>query len=117
MKRLIPAVAAAVFCLATAMSYAQDAGKGPMRENMKAAHEACKDKPDHRACMTESMCSKAPDPAKCQANAKERQAKKSKHMDERQAAAEACTGKRGDDLRKCYREQHEKSRGMSDKKG
>ncbi len=95
-----------------------EANRKQMREHMKAAHEACKDKPDRRACMTEAMCSKAPDPAQCQAKAKERQAKMDQRMDKHQEAAEACTGKRGDELRKCYREQHEKSgRGHSDKKG
>ena len=90
-----------------------DAGKGEhrkeMREKMKTAHEACKDKADKRACMTESMCAKSPDPAKCQAQAKERHAKMSQRMDERQKAHEACTGKRGDELMKCLGEQRQKS--------
>ena len=89
-----------------------------MRESMKAAHEACKDKVDKHACMTASMCAKSPDPAKCQAQAKERQAAKNKHIDERQAAAEACSGKRDDELRKCISEQRMKSGGSRpDKKG
>ena len=148
MNRLIPALAAACFSLAAVSALAQapagDAGKGPMehrgmmmkpcsqeadpakceanrkamRENMKSAHEACKDKPDRRACMTEQYCSKSADPGKCKMEAKERGARMSKHMDERQKAAEACTGKRGDDLMKCMHEQREKSgRGRSDKKG
>ena len=148
MNRLIPALAAACFSLAAVSAFAQaptgDAGKGPMehrgmmmkpcsqeadpakcetnrkamRENMKSAHEACKDKPDRRACMTEQYCSKSADPGKCKMEAKERGARMSKHMDERQKAAEACTGKRGDDLMKCMHEQREKSgRGRSDKKG
>ena len=148
MNRLIPALAAACFSLAAVSALAQapagDAGKGPMehrgmmmkpcsqeadpakceanrkamRENMKSAHEACKDKPDPRACMTEQYCSKSADPGKCKMEAKERGARMSKHMDERQMAAEACTGKRGDDLMKCMHEQREKSgRGRSDKKG
>ena len=142
MNRLTPALAAAVFCLATGMSHAQDTTKGPtggsprhgmkpcsqeadpakceanrkeMRERMKAAHEACKDKPDRRACMTEQYCAKAPDKAQCMAKAKERQSMHSKRMDARQAAAEACTGKRGDELQKCMHAQHEKMR-ASDKK-
>ena len=95
-----------------------EANRKQMRENMKSAHESCKDKPDRRACMTESMCAKSPDPAKCQAQAKERHAKMSQGMDERQKAAEACTGKRGEELGKCLHEQREKSgRGRSDKKG
>ncbi len=39
-------------------------------------------------------------------------------MDEHQKAAEACTGKRGEELGKCLHEQREKSgRGRTDKKG
>ena len=76
-----------------------------MRADMKAAHEACKNAPDRHACMTENMCAKQADPAKCKERAKERHARHAKHMDERQAIAEACTGKRGDDLRKCYRDE------------
>ena len=92
-----------------------EAQRKQMRESMKAAHDACKDKPDRRACMAEQHCAKQPDPAACQAKAKEHHAKMSKRMDERQAAAEACSGKRGDELQKCYREQHEKSRGKAGK--
>jgi hypothetical protein len=79
-----------------------------MRENMKQARESCKDAPDRRACMTNAMCSKSPDPAKCQAQAKERHARMGGRLDRMQEMAEACNGKRGDELRKCYREQHEK---------
>jgi hypothetical protein len=80
-----------------------------MHEAMKSAHEACKGKADEKACMSEQFCAKAEDKAKCQARVKERQEKMGKHMDQHQAMAEACTGKRGDDLKKCYHEQHEKS--------
>jgi hypothetical protein len=80
--------------------------RGEMHEAMKQAHEACKDKTDRRACMTQEMCSKASDPAKCQERAKEHHAKMSQRMDQRQAAHEACTGKRGDELAKCLGEQH-----------
>ena len=143
MNRFIPALAAACFSLATVMAHAQatpmgggehrmmkpcnqepdaakcEANRKAMRENMKTAHEACKDKPDRRACMTESMCSKSPDPAKCQANAKERHAHMSKRMDEHQAASEACTGKRGEELGKCMQEQRAKRHGdhKPEKKG
>jgi Spy/CpxP family protein refolding chaperone len=86
-----------------------EANRKDMRERYKAAHEACKDKPDRRACMTEQYCSKAADKAQCQAQAKERQAKMSQRMDAHQAAAEACTGKRGDELQKCMQAQREKS--------
>ena len=141
MNRFIPALAAACFALAAATSYAQapggDAGKGPMghremkpcsqepdpakceanrkqmREQFKAAHEACKSAADKRSCMTENYCSKQADPAQCKAKAAEHQKKMGEHMDKHQAAAEACTGKRGDDLQKCYHDQHDK---MGDKK-
>ena len=125
MNRFIPALAAACFSLASVMAHAQTPpadGKGEhrkeMRENMKAAHEACKDKADKRACMTDSMCAKSPDPAKCQAGAKERHANMGKRMDERQKMHEACTGKRGEELGKCLHEQRAKSgHGQHDKKG
>ena len=87
-----------------------------MHEAMKGAREACKDASDKRACMTQQMCAKAEDKAKCEARAKEHGQRMGKHMDEHQAIAEACTGKRGDDLKKCYREQHEKRHGKSEKK-
>jgi hypothetical protein len=70
-------------------------------ERVKQAREACKDKPDRRGCMTEQYCAKEQNPAQCQAQAKEHRARASKRMDERQAAHEACTGKRGDELQKC----------------
>ena len=79
-----------------------------MREAFKSAREACKDSADRHGCMTQQMCSKAADPAKCQERAKERHARMSRHMDERQAAHEACTGKRGDELMKCLGEHHMK---------
>jgi hypothetical protein len=85
-----------------------EANRKQVRENMKAAHEACKDKPDRSGCMTEQFCAKSPDPAKCNERAKERHARMSKRMDQRQAAAEACTGKRGDALMSCMHEQRAK---------
>src|SRR5690349_18380094 len=88
-----------------------------MREAFRAAREACKDSPDKRGCMTQQMCSKASDPAKCQERTKERHARMSRHMDERQAAHEACTGKRGDELMKCLGEQHKKHHHPTEKKG
>lgn len=110
------ALAAACFALSASFAFAQ-APQGEhrhrmtpeqrtqMREHMKAAHETCKDSKDRRACMTGAMCAKAPDPAKCQAMAKERHARFAQRMDERQKAHEACTGKRGEELGKCLREQ------------
>ena len=139
MNKFMPALAAACFSLAAVVAHAQTppAGHGPgmmgeghpmmkpcaqesdpakcearrkeMRENMKAAHDACKDKSDKRACMTEQYCAKSTNPAECQAKAKERGAKNSKRMDEHQKMAEACSGKRGDELRNCYHAQHEKN--------
>jgi Spy/CpxP family protein refolding chaperone len=86
-----------------------EANRKEMRERYTAARDACKDKSDRRACMTEQYCSKAADKAQCQAQAKERQAKMSQRTDAHQAAAEGCTGKRGDELQKCMHAQHEKS--------
>ena len=94
-----------------------EAQRKEMREHMKAAREACKESPDKRGCMTQQMCSKASDPAKCQDRAKERHARMSRHMDERQAAHEACTGKRGEELMKCLGEQHKKHHHPTEKKG
>jgi hypothetical protein len=78
-----------------------------MKERMKTAHEACKDKPDRRACMSEQFCAKAADPAKCQAEGKQR---KHQHMEARQKAHEACTGKRGEELAGCLKDQRSKHR-------
>jgi hypothetical protein len=119
MNRLITTLAAACFALAAASAFAQapsgEAHKGmtpeqreQMKASYKAAQEACKDSPDRRACMTNAMCAKAPDPAKCQAHAKEGKGGMGGRMDRMQEMAEACNGKRGEELRKCYREQHEK---------
>jgi Spy/CpxP family protein refolding chaperone len=69
-----------------------------MKERFKAAHEACKDKSDRRACMHEQYCAKSPDPAKCVAEGK---ARRTQHLEARQKAHEACTGKRGDELASC----------------
>ncbi len=113
MNRFATAIAAVSFALtagfAQAQTMAHDGGdRAKMREGMKAAHEACKDKPDRRACMTETMCAKSPDVAKCMAGSKERHAHMSKRMDERQQMHEACNGKRGEELGKCLRAQREK---------
>ena len=82
-----------------------------MRDRMKSAHEACKDSPDRRACMTQQMCAKSEDPAKCQARAKEHGERHAKRMDERQAMHEACNGKRGTELQKCLGDQHKGRKG------
>jgi hypothetical protein len=78
-------------------------------EAMKGAHEACKDATDRHACMVQQFCAKSEDKAKCEARAKEHEKHRAEHMDKMQAAAEACTGKRGDELKKCYQEQRQKS--------
>jgi len=144
MNRFLPALAAACVSLAAASTLAQaaagDAGQGgphrrmtpcsqeadpakceanrkEMRERVTAAREACKDKPDRRGCMAEQYCAKSQDPAKCQAQAKERHARVSQRMDQRQAAHEACTGKRGDELQNCMHAQRGTSgQGGTDKK-
>jgi hypothetical protein len=82
-----------------------EARRKEMRDTMKQAHESCKSDADRRGCMTKQMCAKAPDPAKCLEGAKERQQKHAQHRDARQKAAEACTGKRGDELTKCLQAQ------------
>ena len=86
-----------------------EAKRKEMHERMKQVRDACKDKPDRQACMAEQHCAKSEDPSKCKAMAKEHMAKKHQYMDQRQAAAEACTGKRGDELQKCMGEQRQKS--------
>ncbi len=140
MNRFLPALAAACFSLAAATAMAQptygEAGKGPggprhgfkpcsqeadpakceaerkeRYERVKQARQACNDKPDRRGCMTEQYCAKEQDPAQCQARAKERQARHAQRADARQAIAEACTGKRGDELQQCYRDQRQKRGG------
>ena len=82
--------------------------KAKFRADMKAAHEACKTASDKRACMTENICSKQADPAKCKEHAAKRAEHHGKRMDQHQAMAEACTGKRGDALKQCYKAEHEK---------
>ena len=118
MKTLIPALAAASLALASSFGFAQgtpgygpgpggwhQASRGDMRERMRGAYEACKDNPDRRACMTDQFCAKSPDPAACQARAKERAQFRQQRLEQRQKMHEACNGKRGDDLSTCLREQ------------
>ena len=120
MNRLITTMAAACFALSAAAAFAQAPSRDDARRNMtpeqreqmkanyKAARETCKDSKDRRACMTQAMCSKSTEPAKCMHDMKERHSRMGGRMDRMQEMAEACNGKRGDELRKCYREQHEK---------
>ena len=127
MKTLIPALAAASFALAASFAFAQGtpghgpgmggqgmgpgfAGRGESREQMRAAHEACKDKPDRRACMAEQYCARSPNPAQCLARAKERAQQAQQRLEQRQLMHEACNGKRGEDLTKCMQAQHQAQR-------
>jgi len=114
MNRFATTLAAASFALATTFAQAQMTpgghGMGPMHDGMKAAHEACKDKPDRRACMMEQMCAKAPDPAQCHARAKERSQHMQQRAEKRQMMHEACSGRRGDDLANCIKSQRQKYR-------
>jgi len=110
MNRFTTAVAAISLALTASFAVAQMQPGGPdrakMHEGMKAAYEACKDKPDRHACMMESMCAKSSDPAKCQAHAKERGQHMQQRAEQRQKMHEACNGKRGDDLVNCMKGQH-----------
>lgn len=126
MKTLIPTLAAVSLALAASFAVAQgtpgygpgmgsqgmgeQARRGGMREQMRGAYEACKDNPDRRACMSEQFCAKSPDPAKCQAQAKERTKFAYQRQDQRQMMHEACNGKRGEDLSKCLQDQHQAQR-------
>jgi hypothetical protein len=115
MKRVTTALAAISLALSASLAVAQmqhgDRHGGPdraqMREAMKAAYEACKDKPDRRACMTERFCAKSQDPAKCHARAKERGQHMQQRAEQRQKMHEACNGKRGDDLAACIKTQRQ----------
>lgn len=140
MKTLIPALAAASLALASSFAFAQgtpgygpgmggqgmgpgggygpghgawhQANRGPMREQMRGAYEACKDNPDRRACMTDQYCAKSPDPAKCQTQAKERAQFWQQRLEQRQKMHEACTGKRGEVLTKCMGDQARAQRNL-----
>ena len=82
-----------------------EAQRKEMHATFKQAFETCKSDADRRGCVTKQVCAKSPDPAKCLAGANERQQKHAQFRDARQKAAEACTGKRGDELSKCLRDQ------------
>ena len=131
MKTVIPTLAAAALALAATFAVAQGTpgygpgmggqGMGPGggpgagmqgqgREQMRAAYEACKDKSDRHACMTEQYCAKSADPAKCRTQAKEREKVHAQRLEQRQKMHEACNGKRGDDLTKCMQGQQQAQR-------
>ena len=113
MNRFATVVAAVALALTAGFAAAQMSQGGPqrhesggpdrakMREAYMAAHEACKGKPDQRACMTEQICSKASDPKRCFEHAKKRGEHMAKRMEERQKMHEACNGKRGPELDTC----------------
>jgi hypothetical protein len=74
-----------------------------MHAKASKACEASKDKgAEHRDCMRREMCAQTKDPAKCEAQAKERMARRDK-------TREACKGKEGEALRSCIREQRGKT--------
>lgn len=133
MKTLTSAVAAATLALAATFAMAQGTpgygpgmgsgpgmgpgqgmgpgggygqGRGARHEQFRAAYEACKGKPDQRACMSEQVCAKSADPAQCQARAKERAKFAQQRLEQRQKLHEACNGKRGDELTTCMQSQH-----------
>ena len=116
MNRFTTAIAAVSLALSASFAVAQmpqgqmrheGSDRGQMHERMKAIHEACKDKPDRRACMTEQYCAKSPDRAKCEARAKERGQHMQQRAEQRQKMHEACNGKRGDDLANCIKAQRQ----------
>jgi hypothetical protein len=130
MKRLIPTLAAATLAVAATFAFAQGGpgygpgggygpgagmqgqGRGEHREQMRAAYESCKDKPDRQACMTEQFCAKATDKAKCQVQAKERAQYGQQRLEQRQKMHEACNGKRGADLTTCMQGQQQAQRNL-----
>ena len=92
---LTAALLAATTSLYAQTAPAPDADKKAQRQEMrakaKAAHaearKACEGKKDaeHRQCMTQQMCAKAADPAKCQERAQKRAERMKKRMEERKA--------------------------------
>jgi hypothetical protein len=108
---------------------AQKKERQERREKMKAAHQdamkACEGKKgdERHKCMTSNMCAKAPNPQACQerhAKMKERhaqrcaddpakcEAQKKERMAKREKMREACKGKEGEALKSCIREQRGK---------
>ena len=77
-------------------------------QKMRAAHlkarEACHGKSgtEGRDCMRRELCAQAQDPAKCEAQAKQRAERRAER---RAKIEEACKGKTGDELKSCAREQ------------
>ncbi len=73
------------------------------RQAREKARKACEGKPaaEQGDCMRREMCAQSADPAKCEARAKERAARRTKMR-------EACKDKQGEELKACIRE-HRKS--------
>ena len=90
----------------------QGQGRGEHREQMRAAYESCKDKPDRQACMSEQFCANAADKAKCQAQAKERAQYGQQRLEQRQKMHEACNAKRGEELTTCMQGQRHAQRNL-----
>ena len=81
--------------------------ESPRREAFRQARDkarkACEGKPaaEQGDCMRREMCAQSADPAKCEARAKDRAARRAKMR-------EACKDKQGEELKACIRE-HRKS--------
>jgi hypothetical protein len=91
MNRHIISLLGALFVVGASLGYAQaqaPAGEGPGGQKPRQQHD----------------CSKAPDPARCEARRKERKERKEIYA----KAQEACKGKTGDEQRNCMREQRRK---------
>jgi uncharacterized membrane protein YebE (DUF533 family) len=101
---LAAALLAASTALCAQAPQGGDAAKQERREKMKAAHQkarsACESKQGdaHRDCMRKEMCAQAKDPGRCEAEAKERAAR-------REQIRQACKGKEGEAFKACVREQ------------
>jgi hypothetical protein len=74
-----------------------------MHAQAAKACEASKGKQaEYRDCMRRELCAQTKDPAKCEAQAKER-------MAQRERVREACKDKTGDELRACIRRERGKT--------
>ena len=116
MKTFFPLLGALLFAASTVLhahTPPSEERRAKMREAMKQAHQACEGRQgnERRDCLRAQLCAQAKDPAKCEARAKQRVALREKRMEARQKAAEACTGKRDEELKSCLREQHRMNRG------
>ena len=69
---------------------------------LKACEAAKGKEAEHRACMQREFCAQTADPAKCEAQVKQRTA-------QREKIREACKDKTGEALKACIREQRGKT--------